>query len=192
MSSLGRGTFLAGVLAGLAVVGFLVLLFGGIWFFTPAPHRETTMILPYARHASPAASVEGRFAKSDVHLVAGGCGVGFHRGPYGYCVPNGPGVAPPVVGGPPACPPGYYLGPRGRRCWPVGYGPSPGGPPPPGYGPPPPGYGPPPGEGPSAGYGPPPRGNPGTPPPNQNSPPPPPPGKSSSPPGPETGPPPNE
>ena len=34
MSSLGRGTFLDG----LAIVGFLVLLFGGIWFFTPAPH----------------------------------------------------------------------------------------------------------------------------------------------------------
>ena len=44
MSSLGRGTFLGGF----AIVGFLVLLFGGIWFFTPAPYRETTMKLPYA------------------------------------------------------------------------------------------------------------------------------------------------
>jgi hypothetical protein len=124
MSSLGRGTFLGG----LAIVGFLVLLFGGIWFFNPAPHRETTIKLPYARHAAPAVSVSRQFAKSDVILVAGGCGVGFHRGPYGYCVPNGP-VAPPVAVGPRACPPGYYLGPHGRRCWPVG-----GGPPPPGYG----------------------------------------------------------
>ncbi len=50
MSSLGRGTFLGG----LATVGFLVLLFGGIWFFTPAPHRGTAMKeLPYARHAAP-------------------------------------------------------------------------------------------------------------------------------------------
>ena len=118
MSSLGRGTFLGG----LATAGFLVLLFGGIWFFTPAPHRETTMKLPYARHAAPAVSVSRQFAKSDVILVAGGCGVGFHRGPYGYCVPNGP-VAPPVAVGPRACPPGYYLGPHGRRCWPVGGGP---------------------------------------------------------------------
>ena len=118
MSSLGRGTFLGG----LAIVGFLVLLFGGIWFFNPAPHRETTTKLPYARHAAPAVSVSREFAKSDVILVAGGCGVGFHRGPYGYCVPNGP-VAPPVVVGPRACPPGYYLGPHGRRCWPMGGGP---------------------------------------------------------------------
>jgi hypothetical protein len=186
MPSRGRETFLAG----LVIVGFLVLLYGGIWFFTPAPHRETIM-LPYAKHA---VSVSGRFAKSDVILVAGGCGVGFHRGPYGYCVPNGPVVAPPVVVAPRVCPPGYYLGPHGRRCWPVGVnGPPPGhGPPPPGYGPPSPGYGPPPGDGQSAGYGPPPRGNPGNPPPNQNSPPPPPPGKDSPPPGPETGPPPNE
>jgi hypothetical protein len=190
MSSLGRGTFLGG----LAIAGFLVLLFGGIWFFNPAPHRETTTKLPYARHAAPAVSVSREFAKSDVILVAGGCGVGFHRGPYGYCVPNGPG-APPVVVGPRACPPGYYLGPHGRRCWPMGGGPPPSGyrPPPPGYGPPPSGYGPPPpGEGPSADYAPPPRRSPRAPPPDQNSPPPPPPGVSSPPPGPETGPPPNE
>ena len=139
MSSLGRGTFLGD----LAIAGFLVLLFGGIWFFNPAPHRETTTKLPYARHAAPAVSVSREFAKSDVILVAGGCGVGFHRGPYGYCVPNGPG-APPVVVGPRACPPGYYLGPHGRRCWPMGGGPPGYRPPPPGYGPPPTGYGPPP------------------------------------------------
>ena len=48
MSSLGRGTFLGGF----AIVGFLVLLFGGIWFFTPTPHRETTMKLPYAKAGS--------------------------------------------------------------------------------------------------------------------------------------------
>src|ERR1700722_15555704 len=28
-----------------------------------------------------------------VTLVAGGCGIGFHRGPYGGCRPNGYGVA---------------------------------------------------------------------------------------------------
>jgi hypothetical protein len=33
---------------------------------------------------------------SDVTLVAGGCGLGFHRGPYGACRPNGVGY--PAVG----------------------------------------------------------------------------------------------
>ena len=52
------------------------------------------LMLPYAGHAAPAASVSGQFAKSDVLLMAGGCGVGFHRGPYGDCVPNGRVVYP--------------------------------------------------------------------------------------------------
>jgi hypothetical protein len=138
-------------------------------------------MLPYAAHAAPAAWVSEQFAQSDVLLVAGGCGVGFHRGPYGYCVPNGPvvvppgAVAPPVVVAPRVCPPGYRLGPYGRRCLPMGA-----------YRPPPPGYGPPPG------YAPPPRGNPGYPPPTENSPPPPSPGEHSPPAGAEPGPPPSK
>jgi hypothetical protein len=63
----------------------------------------------------------------------GGCGWGWHRGPYGGCRANGSGpvvVAPgaavvvPVPGGliyapmGRACPWGYHLGPQGRRCWP--------------------------------------------------------------------------
>ena len=37
--------------------------------------------------------------------VAGGCGWGWHRGPYGGCRPlyN--------------CPPGFHTGPYGRRCF---------------------------------------------------------------------------
>jgi hypothetical protein len=156
MSSPGRGTFLAGLLAGLGISSFVVLLFAGIWFFTPALQRETTMKLPYAAgHAVPAASVTRQFAKSEMI---------------------------PVVG-PPACPPGYYLGPKGRRCWPLGYGRSAGEPPPPGYGPPP-------GEGPFAEYTSPPHRNPGNLQPNQNASPPP--AKPPPPPGPETGPHPNE
>ncbi len=61
--------------------------------------------------------------------AAGGCGIGWHRGPYGGCRPNGGPVAPaaPVVVAPGAvvfaplgraCPVGYHLGPQGRRCWP--------------------------------------------------------------------------
>jgi hypothetical protein len=49
------------------------------------------------------------------------CGLGFHRGPYGYCVRNGVpyyGYVPPplplVVGVPRACPYGFYMGPYGR------------------------------------------------------------------------------
>ncbi len=43
--------------------------------------------------------------------VAGGCGPGFHRGPYGGCRPNGG----PGPGFRRACPPGFHLGPYGRR-----------------------------------------------------------------------------
>jgi hypothetical protein len=54
-------------------------------------------------------------ANSDVITVAGGCGLGFHRGPYGGCRPNG-GVV--VVERPPVvvvrrCPPGFFRGPHG-------------------------------------------------------------------------------
>jgi hypothetical protein len=64
--------------------------------------------------------------------AAGGCGAGWHRGPWGGCrrnvvvapvvvtptvavAPTGTVVLAPV-GGP--CPAGYHLGPQGRRCWP--------------------------------------------------------------------------
>jgi hypothetical protein len=40
MSSLRQGTFLVGLLTGLAISGLLVVLSAGIWFFTLAPHRE--------------------------------------------------------------------------------------------------------------------------------------------------------
>jgi hypothetical protein len=47
---------------------------------------------------------------SAITLTAGGCGIGFHRGPYGGCRPNG-GYAYGYH--PYARPYGYY----GRRCW---------------------------------------------------------------------------
>jgi hypothetical protein len=54
---------------------------------------------------------------ADVIQIAGGCGIGFHRGPYGGCRPNGYG-APVVVVRPPVvvvrrCPPGFFRGPYG-------------------------------------------------------------------------------
>jgi hypothetical protein len=49
-------------------------------------------------------------APSAITLTAGGCGIGFHRGPYGGCRPNGGGY---YGYHPYARPYGYY----GRRCW---------------------------------------------------------------------------
>ena len=70
--------------------------------------------------AMPIAPLSG--AAPDITLVAGGCGVGFHRGPYGGCLRNGvvaaPGVvvgAPGVVVGAPAPRAYFYYG--GRRCY---------------------------------------------------------------------------
>jgi hypothetical protein len=62
-------------------------------------------------------------ANPDVIQVAGGCGRGFHRGPYGGCRPNGGEVviverpAPVVVVRPGrVCPPGFAW--RYGRCRP--------------------------------------------------------------------------
>ncbi len=41
--------------------------------------------------------------------VAEGCGPGFWRGPGGRCHPFAHARL---------CPPGYHIGPEGRRCWP--------------------------------------------------------------------------
>jgi hypothetical protein len=44
---------------------------------------------------------------SNVIQVAGGCGPGWHRGPYGGCLRN---YANPAAH---ACPRGYHIGPNG-------------------------------------------------------------------------------
>jgi hypothetical protein len=56
----------------------------------------------------------------------GGCGPGFHRGPYGHCRPNGPVVVAPaapvvvapavVAPAPVVCGVGYRWHPHLRRC----------------------------------------------------------------------------
>ena len=43
----------------------------------------------------------------DVIAIAGGCGAGWHRGPYGGCLRN---FANPAAH---ACPRGYHIGPGG-------------------------------------------------------------------------------
>ncbi|KAF0212768.1 MAG: hypothetical protein FD139_3349 [Methylocystaceae bacterium] len=45
----------------------------------------------------------------------GGCGPYGHRGPYGGCRWGGQWGGYGVGR---ACPPGFHLGPYGRRCWP--------------------------------------------------------------------------
>jgi hypothetical protein len=81
----------------------------------------------------------GAFAAFSSAHAEGGCGIGWHRGPFGGCRVNGGPVyvaprpvivapAQPVVVTPAgaviyapavgACPYGYHLGPQGRRCWP--------------------------------------------------------------------------
>ena len=88
-------------------------------------------IISVGAQATPLAPAPAPKTQPDITLVAGGCGVGFHRGPYGYCVRNGvpygyapPGYLPPPVYAPPPpvaapgwCAYGYYLGPN-RRCYP--------------------------------------------------------------------------
>jgi len=57
----------------------------------------------YAMPLAPNATA----ANPDVIQVAGGCGAGFHRGPYGGCLQN---FANP---GAHACPRGFHVGPGG-------------------------------------------------------------------------------
>ena len=56
--------------------------------------------------AMPAAPLDQAVA-SDTSIIpaAGGCGPGWHRGPYGDCRPMY------------NCPPGWHSGPYGRRCF---------------------------------------------------------------------------
>jgi hypothetical protein len=82
----------------------------------------------FGAQAFPVSSLDSQIG-SDVTLVEGGCGIGFHRGPYGGCRPNGVVVAPLVVAPPvvvvappvvvaPAvvCGVGFRWHPRFRRC----------------------------------------------------------------------------
>lgn len=51
--------------------------------------------------------VSGALHASDIVQVAGGCGIGWHRGPYGGCLRN---YANPAAH---PCPRGYHVGPYG-------------------------------------------------------------------------------
>jgi hypothetical protein len=74
----------------------------------------------FSAQTFPISSLDSRLGASEVTLVAGGCGIGFHRGPYGRCRPNGPVIvapaAPVVVAPPVVCGVGFRWHPRFRRC----------------------------------------------------------------------------
>ncbi len=80
------------------------------------------LMFSFEVQAMPASPAGAQAISPVVTLVRGFCGLGFHRGPYGYCLRNGvpygyvPGYPPPprVVGVPYVCPFGYYLGPYGH------------------------------------------------------------------------------
>jgi hypothetical protein len=52
---------------------------------------------------------------SNIEKAYGGCGPYGHRGPWGGCRAGGQWGG---YGMGRACPPGFHLGPYGRRCWP--------------------------------------------------------------------------
>jgi hypothetical protein len=58
-----------------------------------------------ASQAMPLAPLAQTAANDAIINVAGGCGWGWHRGPFGGCRPlyN--------------CPPGWHSGPYGQRCF---------------------------------------------------------------------------
>jgi hypothetical protein len=68
-----------------------------------APVQAATFVAPIEKSIAP------------VTLAYGGCGPYAHRGPYGGCRPGGQWGG---YGWGRACPPGFHLGPYGRRCWP--------------------------------------------------------------------------
>jgi hypothetical protein len=61
-------------------------------------------LMAVSAQAMPVAPA-GQSVSRDIIPVAGGCGPGFHRGPYGGCRPMF------------NCPPGWHPGPYGRQCF---------------------------------------------------------------------------
>jgi hypothetical protein len=90
------------------------------------------LMSPFSAQALPGSLVSQLLA-SDVFVVRDFCGLGFHRNPWGTCVPNGAplGYVAPVVVAPavvaPAvvvaprvvCPYGYYFYTPYNRCVPA-------------------------------------------------------------------------
>jgi hypothetical protein len=62
-------------------------------------------LMAMSAQAMPVAPLDSSVT-SDTVRVAGGCGPGWHRGPYGGCRPLY------------SCPIGWHPGPFGKRCFP--------------------------------------------------------------------------
>jgi len=65
-----------------------------------------------AQAGMPVAPVE---TGAPIVQVYGGCGPFGHRGPFGGCRAGGQ-AGGYRLGRP--CPPGFHLGPEGKKCWP--------------------------------------------------------------------------
>jgi hypothetical protein len=61
-------------------------------------------LMTVSAQAMPLAPLD-QAVSTDTIRVAGGCGPGWHRGPYGGCRPMF------------NCPPGWHSGPFGRHCF---------------------------------------------------------------------------
>jgi hypothetical protein len=87
------------------------------------------LIFSFEVHAFPGSPTRIPMASPEVVLVRGFCGLGFHRGPYGYCVRNGVpyGYVPPVVVGPVVVAPPVMVAPRVACPYPYHYSPGYGG-----------------------------------------------------------------
>jgi hypothetical protein len=75
-----------------------------IKFITLAFLLATVTGTAQAMPLMPASSAQN----TDIIQVAGGCGAGWHRGPYGGCLRN---FADPAAH---ACPRGFHIGPGGE------------------------------------------------------------------------------
>jgi hypothetical protein len=82
-------------------------------------------IFSFEVQAFPGSPARFPVGATEITPVRGFCGLGFHRGPYGYCVRNGVpyGYVAPVVVAPPVmvaprvvCPYGYTFYPAYGRC----------------------------------------------------------------------------
>src|SRR5450432_3564931 len=93
--------------------------------------RVVASIFSFDVQAFPGLPAPAQFGAPDVVLVRDFCGLGFHRGPYGACVPNGapyayvapvvvaPNAAPVLVAPRIVCPYGYYYYVPYGRCVPT-------------------------------------------------------------------------
>jgi hypothetical protein len=76
-------------------------------------------VFAFEVHALPGSSARVPGTAPEITQVRGFCGLGAHRGPYGYCVPNGVPygyVAPVVVAPRVVCPYGLAFYPAYGRC----------------------------------------------------------------------------